>query len=346
MIQEMRTGGAERVVVSLARGAVAAGHEVAVASAPGELAEELAGDRFALPLVRRRPANVPRVVIALRRALRAWRPDLVHCHNPAMAVVTALATFRGRRPPALVSVHGVPEEDWPTTARLLRLAGLPVVACGPGVAEALQEQGYTPVATIANGISPAPPPADRSALYREWGLPAELRLVVAPGRLVAAKNHALAIRAVAEVPEAALGILGEGPLLAELEAEAQRVGVSGRVVFAGVRTDARAIMGASDAVVLASRSEGLPLTALEALAAGTPLVATAVRGLRELLVSDRDALLVRPDDENALADALRRLFADDALARRVAEGGRAIAREHTEERMSSRFLALYEQLAA
>jgi glycosyltransferase involved in cell wall biosynthesis len=342
----MRTGGAERVVVSLARGAAAAGHDVAVASAPGELADEVPGDAFPLPLVQRRPAKVLRAVHALRRALRVWRPDLVHCHNPTMAVVTALATFRGRRPRALVSVHGVPEQDWPATARLLRIAGLPTVACGPGVSTALQEQGYPPVTTIPNGIGPPPEPADRAALYREWGLAEQLKLAVAPGRLVAAKNHELAIRAVAKLPKAALAILGEGPLLSELESAARDAGVADRVVLAGLRRDARAIVGAADAVLLTSHAEGLPLTALEALVAGTPLVATSVRGLRELLEPGRAAVLVPPDDENALADALRVLFADPALARRVAEGGRAIAAEHTEERMASRYLALYGQLAA
>ena len=88
-------------------------------------------------------------------------------------------------------MHGVPEEDWPRTVRVLRLAGLPAVACGPGVASALEQHGLSPMATVPNAVGPAPPPADCA----ELGLDSGTRLVLAVGRLVALKNHALAIAA-------------------------------------------------------------------------------------------------------------------------------------------------------
>jgi glycosyltransferase involved in cell wall biosynthesis len=344
VIQELRTGGAEQVVVTLARGARRAGHEVAVASTPGPLADELGVPAFALPLLRRRPWLVPPAALRLRRALATWPAELVHCHNPGMAAVTSLATLRGRRPPALVSVHGVPDEDYNAAGRVLRLAGLPTVACGPGVEIALAEQDYPVLATIPNGIPPAPPPANRAALEAEWSLSPGRRLVVAAGRLVEAKNYALAIRALHEVPDATLAVLGEGPLRAALEREAGQAGVADRVVFAGLRPDARQIIGAADAVVIPSRVEGLPLVALEALAAGTPIVATDVRGLRELLTDGETALLVPPGSARSLAAALRRVLDDDALATQLGEAGLRLAAEHTEERMVDGFLALYDGL--
>jgi glycosyltransferase involved in cell wall biosynthesis len=345
VIQELRTGGAERIVVSLARGAEAAGHSVAVAAAPGALSQELDGELFTLPLLSRRPWRVPGAARTLRRALRSWRPDLVHCHNPGMALVTSAATRRGRRPPALASIHGVPVEDWPATVRVVRLAGLPVVACGPNVEAALSGRRLRLLETIWNGVGPAPAPADREALEREWRVPAGGRLVVAVGRLVPQKNHALAVRALTALPDVTLAILGEGPLRAELEQEGRAAGVADRVVLAGVRTDARAVMGAADAVVMPSVWEGLSLTTLEALAAGTPLVATDVPGLGELITNERDGLLVPGGDERALAHALRRVLDDRGLAGRLGEGGRRLAAEHTEERMVEQFLALYERLA-
>jgi glycosyltransferase involved in cell wall biosynthesis len=341
VIQEMRTGGAERVVVSLGRGAAAAGHAVALASGPGELVEELGGPHLPLPLLQRAPWRVPGAALRLRKAMQAWRPDVVHCHNPGMAAVAALPTRRGRRPPGLVSVHGVPEEDWAATARVLKLSGLAVVACGPGVAAGLVEHGCAVRATITNAVSPAPPPLPRPALEEELGLPPGLRLAVAVGRLVPQKNHQLAVRALAQVPDTALVVLGEGPLRAELEETARAEGVAGRVVLPGVRPDARGIVGAADVVVFSSTWEGLPLAALEALAAGTPVVATAVRGLRELLTDGRDALLVPPDDPAALAGALRQVLGDPGLATRLSEGGRALAATHSEETMVARYLELY-----
>jgi glycosyltransferase involved in cell wall biosynthesis len=345
VIQELATGGAERMVGSLVGGARRSGHDVAVAAAAGPLEAELGVPVFPLPVVRRRPATAARAAWALGRALREWRPSLVHCHNPGMAVVTALATLRGRRRPALASMHGVAEEDYPAAARALRLAGLPVVACGPGVAAALAEHGVVVETTIVNGIAPAPRAADRGQLASEWALPPDAPLLVNVGRLVEQKNQALAVRALAKVPRAVLVILGEGPTRTELEREAREAGVAERVVLAGIRPDARPVIGAADAVVVSSHWEGLPLVALEALAAGTPLVATAVRGVRELLVDGETAVLVEPGDSAALAAGVRRILDDSQFARELGERGRRLAAKYSEEGMIRSFLELYDTFA-
>lgn len=341
----MRTGGAERVVVSLGHRAPSVGHRVAVASAPGELLGELDVEHYPLPLLERKPWRVPLAGWKLTRVLRTWQPDLVHCHNPGMAAVTALATARGRHVPALVSVHGVPETQWAATVRVLRFAGLPIVACGPGVREALEEHGADPIATIANGVGPPPAPARRSDLERDWNLPPGRPLLLSVGRLVEAKNHELTIRALRSVPDATLVIVGEGPLRRSLELTANEEGVEDRVVLTGLRSDARELIGAADVVVVSSRSEGLSMAVLEALVAGRPIVATEVRGLRELLADGRGALLVPEDDPVALAAAVQRLLDEPALREKLAASARSAAARFTEDAMVSHYLALYAQLS-
>lgn len=340
----MRTGGAERVVLSLTHGSRSAGHDVAIVSAGGELLEGLEVEHFQLPLLRRRATAVPRAVAALERAGRSWRPDLVHCHNPGMALVASPVTLRGRRIPGLVSVHGVPEADWGQTTRILRLAGLPAIACAVGVEAALEERGVRVRATVLNGVSPAPPPSRRDQVERALGLEPGTRLVLAVGRLVEAKNHTLAIRALAEVPGATLVIVGDGPLRAHLRNEARSAGVQDRVLLTGLRRDTRPLMGAADAVVFSSRAEGLPLAALEALSSGTPVVAVSVRGLRELLTDGENALVVPPDDASALARSLGRVLDDRMLAERLAAGGRSLAAGYSEDRMVSAYVDLYEEI--
>jgi glycosyltransferase involved in cell wall biosynthesis len=341
VIQELGPGGAERILLSAARGAREAGHEVFVVAAPGPLAAELDREPYPLPLVRRRPCRIPAAALAIRRAVGATRPDVVHAHNPTMALATGLVTRRGRKPPGLVNVHGVPEEDWRTAVRLVRLSGLAPVACGPGVAAALAEYGCTPFATVPNAVGPAPRPAGRKELKLDRGT----RLVLIVGRLVEQKNHELAIRAIAGVPDALLAIAGDGPLRPRLERVAAEEGVNGRVRFLGVRRDVRALMGAADAIVLSSHWEGLPLSALEALASGTPLVATEVRGLRELVVDGENALLV-PEEPEALAAGLRRVLDDPELAARLAAAGRRVEGAGSDDTMVAGFLAQYERLAA
>ncbi len=343
VIQELGTGGAERILVSAYRGARETGHEVFVAAAPGPLAAELDAEPYPLPLVQRKPWRIPGATRAVRRAVRDSRPDVIHAHNPVIGLATGLATRRGSRPPGLVSLHGGADDEWRATVRLVRVAGLAPVACGAGVAAALEEHGCTPVATVPNAVGPAPPPADRAELEREWEIARGNRLVLAVGRLVEQKNHALAIRALTEVPETTLVIAGDGPFRGSLERTAEESGVADRVVFAGLRPDARALMGAADVVVLPSRWEGLPLTALEALASGTPLVATDVRGVRELVVDGQDALLV-PEEPEALAAALRRVLDDPGLAARLAGAGRKVEGAGSDEKLVEGFLRLYEGL--
>lgn len=343
VIQEMAVAGAERVVAALAHRSGEEGHEVALAAVPGRLSDDLGVPLFALPLVERRPLQVAHAARRLA-GVRAWKPDLVHGHNPGMAIVTGLVTRRGRRPPALVSVHGVPEDDYGRAAWLLRLAGLPVVACGPGVAQGLAERGCRVERMIVNGIAPAPDPLPRAELVRRFGLPEGGNIVAAVGRLVPQKNHVLAVRALREVPDTTLLVFGEGELRGEIELEAQAAGVADRVVLPGLQPDARAALAAVDALVLTSHWEGLPLAVLEALAAGVPVVATAVRGVRELLTDRQDGLLVPPGDASALAGALRNVLGDAGLARRLAAAGSELAARHSEEAMAAEYLALYGKL--
>jgi len=338
-IQELGVGGAERVVVTLARAADERGDTVAVAARDGDLVAELPPDaeRFELPLIGRRPRNMLAAAGAVDRALRRFKPDVVHAHNPAVGLATGLAALRGHRTRGLVSVHGVPDEDYEHAARALRLAGLPVIACGPGIAAGLADAGLAVHATIPNGVAPPPAPADRAALG------AQGRLLVTVGRLTPAKNQALAVAALAHVPDATLLVVGDGPERAAVEAAARQL--DGRVVFTGTRRDARAITGAADVVVIPSESEGLPLAALEALAAGRPIVATAVRGLRDLLDDGRTALLVPPGDPEALAAAVRRVLDDPALARSLGEAGLQEASRYTENGMVEAYLRLYAEVA-
>lgn len=344
MIQELGPGGAERVVVNLAAEARRAGHDVAVASSPGSLEAEVDGAHFGMPLIRRDVSNVASAVAALVSIVRRWSPDVVHCHNPAMGLVAAIATGRGAWRPVVVSVHGVPDVDYRPSARILRLTGFPIVACGPGVEAALRDHGVRRVTTIVNGVSPAPRPATRRELAGRFGIPVDVPLVVAVGRLAPQKDHAMMVSAVAAVPSMWLMLIGDGPLREPLDRLISDLGLAPRVRRVGAQPEARRLIGAADTAVISSRWEGLPLVALEALASGVPLIATDVRGNRELLRDGYDAILTPPGDSASLARAIERCLSDDVLRRELVAGGLRTAALYTVERMSSGFLALYREL--
>jgi len=151
--------------------------------------------------------------------------------------------------------------------------------------------------------------------------------LIAVGRLKAPKDFLTLIRAFAALPEESFEalIVGDGPDRAVLEAEIGRLGLDGRVRLAGERSDVPALLADSDVFVLSSRSEGLPVSVLEAMAAELPVVASDVGGLAELVVDGETGILVPPGDAPALAAALGRLIEDRALRRALGAGGRARA---------------------
>jgi len=345
VIQELSTGGAESIVRRLIDTAIETGDHAAVACA-GDPQLPIGVECFSLPILRRRPGLVPAASRRLRRAIDAFKPDIVHCHNPGMAVVTALATRRGRMVPAAVTVHGMPPSDERRAARLLRLAGLPVVACGPGVAASLASHRLDVLCTIVNGVGQPPPPANRDEACASWNLGAGLRIVIAVGRLAPQKRHDLAVHAVAQVPDAALVVLGEGPLRPNLEGLARELGVAQRVRFPGEHPSPRALLAVADAVLHPSDWEGMPLAVVEAMSVALPIVATAVPGTRELLRDGVDGLLVPAGDATALAEALSRVLCDPDLAHRL--GAAAAARwasEFDDRAMLDGYWGLWSELA-
>jgi glycosyltransferase involved in cell wall biosynthesis len=356
VISEMGVGGAERVVVDLARAAVARGDELALLGAPGRLDREL-GDvpmrRIALP-TSRSPRSLATGVGRIARATHRFSPDLIHSHNVR---VTALARIGARlagtsRPPLLTTYHGVPHEEVDSAARILRLADL--VACvSDDLREQLAARGFPDrrLAVVPNGV-PNPTPLEESTVRRldaELGLASGAGVVSVVGRLVAQKAHDRFLRAAAIVkerlPRTRFLVVGDGPLRAEDEALAAELGLGDSVLFTGLRDDAPAIIARSDLLVFSSDWEGLSIAALEAMARGVPVVSTAVEGTRELL--SEGAGVVVPHEDAALAAAIADCLDDPTRRAALGATGRRLYLERfSTARMAAAYATLYERLLA
>ena len=164
------------------------------------------------------------------------------------------------------------------------------------------------------------------------------------GRLTAQKSLGDALDAVARVPDVELLVLGDGPQRASLERHAAELGVSERVRFlgTGTRDDVLTLFRAVDVALLTSAWENLPHTLLEALAAGTPVVATAVGGIPEVVVDGANGLLVPPGDVDALTWAMERLVRDDGLRGRLAAAAPGSVEELAEPRILRRIVRAIE----
>jgi glycosyltransferase involved in cell wall biosynthesis len=343
------TGGTARHVLMLAAGCAARGVRVEVfgpaqtdrdfgfdGSAPGVsfTAVEIAGRP-------RLPGDL-RAIGRLRRLFQAWRPDVVHAHGLRAGALAAIAVAFARtgkgRPPLVVTVHNAPPAGGVTGAiyRVLELIVArnadSVLCVSADLEDRMRAAGARRVGHAVVPAAPVWPTGDvsaetRAALRAEFGADPGQAIVLTVGRLAAQKGFGLLLDAAARwgdiQPAPLLVIAGQGPLAAELQARAASLGLPVR--FAGQRPDVPALLAAADVFALPSAWEGQSLVLQEALRAGVPIVATLVGGNREL-TGDDAAILVPPSDAQRLADAVRAVLGDPALAARLREAAAARAR--------------------
>ena len=217
-----------------------------------------------------------------------------------------------------------------------------VVANSTAARAILEQEGLpsSSIAVIPNGI-------DASAFgARPLDAAPHQRRIITVANLRREKSHETLIGAAAllaaDFPDVQFQIVGDGPRRAELEALVRDSRLEGRVHFLGHREDVARLLSEADLFVLPSRSEAFPNGAIEAMAAGLPVVASAVGGLLDLIEPGRTGMLVPPENVEALAAMLRELLSIPALARELGDAGQAQVRQrYSFERMVGSFEELY-----
>jgi glycosyltransferase involved in cell wall biosynthesis len=188
------------------------------------------------------------------------------------------------------------------------------------------------------------------ATRRELGLPAKAPVVGSIGRLSEQKGHRYLLDAAARVlalrKDACFLIVGDGDQMEPLRRQAQALGIASSVVFAGHRTDVRALLGALDVFCISSTYEGTPLALFEAMAAGKAIVSTAVDGCREVLEDGGTGLLVPPRDPDALSVALRRCLDDAELRASLARRARESSARYDIDACVAQMQDLYDEILA
>lgn len=338
------------MMAALAQGTRAAGHDCVAAAyledGPVRASLEEAGiSTRVLP-----PSAGLSLVLPWRIAawLRAERADVLHTHHlgPALygQVAARLVGIPMVHTEHSVEFYDVPRRRW-LGAALDRVAT--VVAVSPEVAAWRERELGNACRVVENGVSlPPPAPAGlRGTMRASLGVGADAFVVGCVARLAPEKNHRLLLEAITAIPEAHLVLLGEGPERPLLERLVREQGLGARVHLLGARDDVARWWCAFDVAALTSTREGQPLALLEAMAAGVPVVATAVGGVPELLAQGAGEL-IEPGALAPLQAALLRLSHDVTARRRLAAAGlERVRARHSVEGMVSRYLELYRALA-
>ena len=350
-------GGMERVVFDTARLLDQRRFEVAVTcmiAIPGDFAPALEAQGIEVTVLEKKPGKNLALPGRLAKTLRARRIDVVHMHSSGPLFTGTVAAILARVPGRVYTEHG---RRWPDGARTMRIERLLLSRVGAvtavSEASAANLRRYLRVRApklrvVLNGIEdpatiPAAPPPD---LFGEAAGPT----IGYIGRMEHVKGVDVlldAMRVLADrFPSLRLLAVGDGSREDNLKRRAAELGLAGRVQFTGLRADAMAILRGLDALVLPSRSEGLPITLLEAFALSVPLVAARVGGVPEFVEDGVTGLLCPPEDPAALADALTRLLASPDLRRGIAARARRVFEERLDaRRMVGAFEDLFERAA-
>lgn len=357
-IESSEPGGAENLVVQLADRLRERGHHPEIVTLePGWLTERAEGLGLPVHLFPQKRGLDPLWPLRFAGWLRRRQIDLLHTHEFAMNVYGAAAARLAGRP-SLGTIHGrayVADRPRRIAAyRWLLRTGVPIVPVSDDLARYLAGRFGVEVErleVVRPGI-PLPDPddtrpeaRDRTRARQRLGLPGEVPLVVAVGSLFHVKGHDVLLRAAARLPGVHFTFAGEGDQAEPLAALARELGIAERVHWLGLRDDVPVVLRAADVFCQPSRSEGLPLAVLEAMAWGLPVVACRVGGMAEAVAAGETGTLVPPEDPAALADALAALLASGPERVRLGEAGRArVYAEFSLETMTDAYWRLYERL--
>ncbi len=311
----------------------------------------------------------PRDAVALTkmvRLVRRIRPHVVHTHTAKAGFLGRVAARAAGVPVVLHTYHGHVLSGYygglRTTGLRLMERGLArltdrLITVSDRVRDDLVAFGVASAerfTVVPLGLDLAPmfeAHLHRGILRRELDIPDEVPVIGIVGRLFPVKNHTLFLDAAAQVaervPSARFLVVGDGPLRGELEQRAGQPDLAGRVIFTGWRHDLPVIYAGLDMLVVSSVNEGTPVSAIEAMAAGCPVVATRVGGLPDLVDHGRTGWLVPPGEARALSEAVASMLGDQTRVDALREAARDdVERRFLASRLVDDVERLYVELLA
>lgn len=301
----------------------------------------------------------PLNILRLAKLFRDAKPDIIHTHTYYTNTIGRLAAIPARVPVVITHVHGVYfhyNKRNLFIERFLSRFTDRIITCSDAVKDfVVKDEGIRleKVTTVHNGIETGrfARSVDRRAVRASLGITdLDARVIVTVASFNPRKRHTDILDAACELeadhPDIKLLFVGDGPLRKDLEDKARRLGLKDRVIFAGVRGDVPEILAASDIFVLPSNIEGFGLAAIEAMASGLPVIATAAGGFLEIVKNGVSGLLVPMNDPVSLARAMNSILDDKNKAKRMGEEGRKLSAGFSLEAMMEKIEAVYDACIA
>jgi L-malate glycosyltransferase len=356
-------GGAEEVLITEVEGLDQSRFAplVCVLSEKGPVGERIENRGFPLVALHRMKSHRfdPRIVRDLYRLIKTEKVDVVHTHLYDGNKYGRLAAGLARVPALISHYHNVYSRrriKYHLINRALSFLNDRILAVSQAVKESVvrfDRISPTKIEVLYNGIGPLKFKGDieNSAVRQQFGVKPDDFLIGVVARLEEQKGHIYLFRALKQLipdfPRIKVLVVGDGALRPVLEAQVKEMGLSGQILFVGTRKDIPEILAALDLFVLPSLWEGFSLAILEALAMGTPVIATAVGGAPEVIRSGHDGLLIPPGDVSGLVTAVREAILDPGKFREMGRQGKeTVGCKFTAARHLTRLQDLYLEVLA
>ena len=359
VIDSLHLGGAQEVVLNLATcGSSRFQHEVATMHGHGIYWDRLQDAGVKVHSLSPHK-HLPLYLATLPALLLAKRPDILHCHLiPSNIIAKPLGALMGV---PLILNHDHTNDPQRIDNKLLlaldkttnRFAHHIIAVAGACRDFLIQHESIPPekITLVPNAIDLrrfSPGNANRAESRNKFGLPIDAKVIAGVGRLNPQKNFSLFLDIAAALaprfPELRFLLAGEGPEESMLREKARTLGLADRIVFAGYVADTRQVYAAADILLMPSRFEGLPMTLLEAMAMGLPVVASKLDGIAEVIEDGREGFLIESNDTHGFVERCAALLENPAKSSEVAANARAkIEARFSVERMTSAVEAIYDQ---
>ena len=361
VISSLYSGGAERVVVLLAKGFIDKGHEVTVITLSGKELDFFnlpdKANRLALGLFNNSSnvfeairANLHRLEI-LRKAIISTKPDIVISHLTATNILTILCMLRTPYP-VIVTEHTDPKKFFYTKSwKILRRLTYPfadnIVSVSQGVNDAFhwlpqnkKSVIYNPILEINSQQENIDLPIDLDPA-KEW--------IISMGRLRPEKGFDILLSAFSKIAHLHLNwqlvILGKGELKTDIEKMAKDLSLTSRVILTGAIKNPFPLLKKSSLFVMSSRSEAFPMALCEAMATGLPVIATdCCSGSREIIRDGIDGVIVPSEDISALARAMNNLMSDEKERQRLSNRAPEVTERFSIEKVMEDWLTVIKKI--
>lgn len=283
----------------------------------------------------------------LIQIIKELNPEVVITHLWFANTVGRVSSFLAGAPKIISFEHNIYDEVKGQKQffidRVLSAITNRIVAVSEAVKESLLRHGIPEkkIVVILNGINTGKYSiTDRTVARKRLGLTEEEFIFSFVGRLTKQKGADILLKALSRLDGGSLIIAGNGEERDELEKMAKKLGIAGRVKFLGVVKNVPEVLAASDCFVLPSRWEGLGIVLLEAMAAGKPIIASRVGGIKEIVIENENGILASAGSDNELAGAMIRLMGDGGLRKRLADNNKKSAGKFSIENHVNQLLQL------